>query len=175
MAVPTLKELKALKQKLQESSKQSYKGARLTPEGGTDFSRTKTGKTEPTEVKREEGAAAGVKEVGTSYGKGGEPEGTSVKAVKRPDGAKGAAKEYKAVQTAQGADSKEDSRKEGAGAAPKEWLKPSEFRDKLRSSLGLPLTDKLNKGNDGLNKAEKGGSTEANKAGTPAKVAEIKK
>ena len=63
MAVPTLKELKAIKDKLIES-KASYKGARLTPEGGKDFSRTKTGKQEPTEVKRDEGVAAGAKEAG---------------------------------------------------------------------------------------------------------------
>ena len=174
MAIPTLKELKALKAKLQES-KASYKGARLTPEGGKDFSRVKTGKAEPTEVKREEGAAAGAKEVGETHGKGGEPEGNGVKPVKRPEGVKGAVKDYKAEQPAQGADVKPVDRKEGVGAAPKEWLKPSEFRNQLRSQLGLPLNDKLNKGNDGLNKGDKGGSTDANKAGTPVKPAELKK
>ena len=174
MAVPTLKELKAIKDKLIES-KASYKGARLTPEGGKDFSRTKTGKQEPTEVKRDEGVAAGAKEAGETHGKGGEPEGNGAKAVKRPEGVKGAVKEYKAENTAQGADVKANDRAEGVGAAPKEWLKPSDFRNQLRSSLGLPLNDKLNKGNDGLNKGAKGGSTEPNKAGTPAKPAEISK
>lgn len=174
MAVPTLKELKALKQKIVES-KASYKGARFTPEGGKDFSRTKTGKVEPTENKRDEGAKAGAAEVGETHGKGGEPEGNKVKPVKAPEGAKGGAKEFKAEQPAQGADVKANDRAEGAGAADKEWIKPSEFRSKLRSQLGLPLNDKLNKGNDGLNKGEKGGSTDANKAGTPVKPAELKK
>jgi hypothetical protein len=174
MAIPTLKELKALKAKLQES-KASYSGARLTPEGGKDFSRTKTGKQEPTPVKRDEGVAAAPKEGQVEHGKGGEPEGNGVKPVKRAEGVKDAVKEYKAENTAQGADVKPVDRAEGVGAAPKEWLKPSEFRNNLRSQLGLPLGDKLNKGNDGLNKSAKGGSVEPNKAGTPAKPAELKK
>jgi hypothetical protein len=165
MAFPTLKELKALKAKLEESK--SYSGAKLTPVGGKDFSAPKA--KAPKEVTRDEGAAAGAKEAGETHGKGGEPEGNKVTPVKAPEGVKGGAKEFKAEQVAQGADVKANDRAEGVGAAPKEWLKPSEFRNNLRSQLGLPLNDKLNKGNDGLNKAPKGGSVEANKAGTPTK------
>jgi hypothetical protein len=171
MAVPTLKELKALKAKLEESK--SYKGAKLTPQGGKDFSATKGGKQEPTEVKRDEGAKAGAKEVGETHGKSGEPEGSNVKATKAPEGAKGGAKEYKAEQVPQGNDVKATDRKEGVGAADKEWIKPSEFRNKIRAELGLPLSSPLNKGNDGLNKAPKGGSVEGNKAGTPADKASV--
>lgn len=172
MSVPTLKDLKALRAKLQES-KASYKGAKLTPQGGKDFSEPKA--KEPKEVKRDEGAKAGAKEVGEQHGKGGEPEGNTVKPVKREEGAKGGVKEFKAEQPAQGADSKANDRQEGVGAADHEWIKPSQFREKLRSQLGLPLDDKLNKGNDGLNKGDKGGSVDANKAGTPVKPAELKK
>jgi hypothetical protein len=159
MSVPTLKELKALKAQLLESK--SYSGARLTPEGGKDFSRVKTGNQDPKEVKRAEGAAAAVTEVGETHGKAGEPEGSGVKAVKRPEGVSGSVKEYKADQTAQGADVKATDRAEGVGAAPKEWLKPSEFKNRLKALMGLPLDDKLNKGNDGLNKAAKTGSVES--------------
>lgn len=174
MAVPTLKELKALKSKLEESKK-SYTGAKLTPEGGKDFSPTKTGKQEPTEVKRDEGAAAGAKEVGEPHGKSGEPEGNKTTPVKRGEGVKDAVKEFKAEQPAQGADVKANDRKEGVGAADHEWLKPSDFKNKLRSQLGLPLNSPLNKGNDGLNKEPKGGSVDANKASTPVAPAELKK
>jgi hypothetical protein len=164
MAVPTLKQLKALKSKLEESKK-SYTGAKLAPEGGKDFSKP-TAK-EPKEVKRDEGVAAAPKEGKEDHGKGGEPEGNKVTPVKRPEGVKGGVKEFKAEQPAQGADVKAVDRAEGVGAAPKEWIKPSEFREKLRSQLGLPLNSPLNKGNDGLNKSPKGGSVEPNKAGTP--------
>jgi hypothetical protein len=160
MAFPTLKQLKALKAKIQESK--TYTGKKFKVDGVE----TKPAK-EPKEVNREEGVKAGVKEVGEDHGKGGEPEGNKVTPVKRPEGVKGGAKEFKAEQPAQGADVKPVTRDEGVGAAPKEWIKPSEFREKLRSQLGLPLNSPLNKGNDGLNKSPKGGSTEPNKAGTP--------
>lgn len=170
MAVPTLKELQALKKKLEEQK--SYNGAKLVPQGGKDFSAPKAKAPKP--VTREEGVDAAVKEGQVEHGKAGEPEGNGVKPVKRAEGVKDAVKEYKAENTAQGADVKATDRAEGVGAAPKEWLKPSEFRNNLRSKFGLPLNDKLNKGNDGLNKGSKGGSVEGNKAGTPA-PAEMKK
>jgi hypothetical protein len=164
MSYPSLKELKALKAKLEESK--SYTGAKLTPEGGKDFSAPKANA--PKEVKREEGVKAAPKEGNVEHGKSGEPEGSNVKPVKRAEGVKGApTKEFKADQVAQGADVKAVDRAEGVGAAPKEWVKPSDFRNNLRSQLGLPLNDKLNKGNDGLNKSAQKGSTEPNKAGTP--------
>jgi hypothetical protein len=167
MAIPTLKELKELQKKLQESK--TYTGKKLKVDGVE----TKPAKA-PKPVTREEGAKAGAKEVGEEHGKGGEPEGNGVKPVKRAEGAKDAVKEYKAEQPAQGADVKAVDRQEGVGAAPKEWLKPSEFKNRVRATLGLPLDDKLNKGNDGLNKAAKGGSTDGNKNPTPAD-AEAKK
>jgi hypothetical protein len=168
MAIPTLKELKALKAKLQEAK--TYTGKKLKVDG-VDVKPAAA----PKEVKRDEGVAAGAKEAGEVHGKGGAPEGNKTTPVKRAEGVKDATKEFKAEQVAQGADVKATDRAEGVGAAPKEWLKPSEFRNQLRSTLGLPLNDKLNKGNDGLNKSAPKGSTEPNTAGAPAKVAEIKK
>jgi len=80
-------------------------------------------------VAREQGAAAGVKETGkgdAKIGKKGE------------------------VEKAQKVD-----REEGAGAGAKEvgeYGNMSAFRAKVRGAFGLSLDDKLNKGNDGLNK-----------------------
>jgi hypothetical protein len=133
MPVPSIEKLRDLKKKLEESSKDSYKGARLTPEGGKDFKRT--GKTGTTPNPRKEGVAA-------------------------------ADKAWEATQVKQGS-TKPNPRKEGVAAADKEWLSPAAFREKIRGELGLPLNDKLNKGNDGLNKGAKAGTVEGNKAGTP--------
>jgi len=80
-------------------------------------------------VAREQGAAAGVKETGkgdAKIGKKGE------------------------VEKAQKVD-----REEGAGAGAKEvgeYGNLSAFRAKVRGAFGLSLDDKMNKGNDGLNK-----------------------
>ena len=80
-------------------------------------------------VSREQGVAAGVKEVG----KGGAKEGKKGE-----------------VEKAHKVD-----REEGAGAGAKEvgeYGNMSAFRAKVRGAFGLSLDDKLNKGNDGLNK-----------------------
>ena len=80
-------------------------------------------------VSREQGVAAGVKEVGKGDKKIGSKE-------------------------AAGTDNKVP-REEGAGAGAKEvgeYGNMSAFRAKVRGAFGLSLDDKLNKGNDGLNK-----------------------
>ena len=80
-------------------------------------------------VAREQGSAAGAKEVG----KGGAKEGSK-----------------EAVEKANPV-----GREEGASAGSKEvgeYGNLSKFRSKVRAAFGLSLDDKLNKGNDGLNK-----------------------
>lgn len=80
-------------------------------------------------VSREQGVAAGVKEVG----KGDKKIGT---------------------KEVPGKDTRVD-RQEGAAAGAKEvgeYGNMSAFRSKVRAAFGLSLDDKLNKGNDGLNK-----------------------
>ena len=80
-------------------------------------------------VDRAEGAAAGVKEVG----KGGAKQGSQ-----------------EAVDKAN-----TNKREEGSNAGSKEvgeYGDLTKFRSKVRSAFGLSLDDKMNKGNDGLNK-----------------------
>jgi hypothetical protein len=80
-------------------------------------------------VAREQGVAAAVKEVGKGDKKIGsnEPAGKDTK-VDRQEGAAAGAKEVG------------------------EYGNMSAFRSKVRAAFGLSLDDKLNKGNDGLNK-----------------------
>lgn len=60
------------------------------------------------------------------------------------------------------------SRPEGAEGGPKDWNgvlggSIAQFRDNVRKTLGLPLNDKLNQGNGGLNKdGERGGDIKKN-------------
>ncbi len=89
----------------------------------------KGAKTTVKAVSREQGVAAGVKEVGKGDKKIGSKE-------------------------AAGKDTKVD-RQEGVTAGAKEvgeYGNMSAFRSKVRAAFGLSLDDKLNKGNDGLNK-----------------------
>ena len=82
-------------------------------------------------VARDSGASAGVKEVG----KGGAKEGNNAE-----------------VEKAQTVDCQE-----GAGAGAKEvgeYGDLTKFRSKVRVAFGLSMDDKLNKGNDGLNKSK---------------------
>lgn len=80
-----------------------------------------------TGVARESGAAAGAKEVGDDHGTAGAPEGSDVKSV-----------------------TQETGRDEGSADAPKDFNQ--DFRQRIRTSLGLPLNDKLNQTGKGLGK-----------------------
>jgi len=79
-------------------------------------------------VNREAGATSGRKEVGDKEGHEGAVDGTNP--VHRPEGAEGGPKDFAG----------------GLGGAI------GEFRNRVRDTLGLPLNDKLNQGNSGLNK-----------------------
>lgn len=74
-------------------------------------------------VTRGEGAKEGAKEVGDEHGTDKKPEGSTVKPVDRSEGSVGAPKEYN-----------------------------QDFRNRIKSALGLPLNDKLNQTGKGLNK-----------------------
>jgi len=164
MSVPTLEKLKNLKKKLEESSKQIYTGAKLQPTGGKDFTATK--KSDVKENPRKEGVSAADKKWEASQVKQGSD---GIKQNPRKEGVSAADKKWDAEQVKQGAVVEANPRKEGVSAADHEWLSPAAFREKIRGELGLSLNDKLNKGNDGLNKGKPSGSVEGNKAGTPVK------
>jgi hypothetical protein len=54
-------------------------------------------------------------------------------------------------------------RADGAEGAPKEWNGSlGDFRNQVRGTLGLPLNDPKNQGNDGLNKDGKDGDVKQN-------------
>lgn len=78
-------------------------------------------------VKREEGSQAGASEVGDEHGTEKEVEGSSVKSV-----------------------TQETGRDEGSADAPKDYNQ--DFRNRIKSALGLPLNHKLNQTGKGLNK-----------------------
>lgn len=80
-----------------------------------------------TGVARESGAAAGHKEVGDEHGTGGAPEGSDVKSV-----------------------TQETGRDEGSADGPKDYNQ--DFRQRIKTALGLPLNDKLNQTGKGLGK-----------------------
>ena len=87
-------------------------------------------------VDREAGASAGRKETGDGDKEGSDKEVEGANPVDRAEGAEG---------------------------APKEWGgSVGEFRNRVRSVLGLPLDDAKNKGNDGLNKDGKTGDVKKN-------------
>lgn len=79
-------------------------------------------------VSRKEGAAAGVQEVGKGDKEGTDSEVDGANKVPRENGSAAGAKEVG------------------------EYGDMSSFRSKVRSAFGLSLDDKMNKGNDGLNK-----------------------
>ena len=79
-------------------------------------------------VTRDSGAAAGVKEVGKGDKEGNKAAVDKAETVKRDEGAGGGAKEVG------------------------EYGDLTKFRSKVRGAFGLSMDDKLNKGNDGLNK-----------------------
>lgn len=102
-------------------------------------------------IARGEGAAAGLKEVGTDDHGTKAAAGDGTKPVKRDEGSVAGAKEVgqdhgtaKAVEGAKPVD-----RKEGSGAAVQKY---ADFRAKIKSVLGLSLTDPLNATGKGLNK-----------------------
>lgn len=105
-------------------------GARSTDaeqKSGFEGNPTNPEGTNVTAVARESGASAGAKEVGDSHGKGGAPEGSDVKSV-----------------------TQETGRDEGSSTAPKDYNQ--DFRQRIKTALGLPLNDKLNQTGKGLGK-----------------------
>lgn len=134
-------------EKLDESTTAGYgaKSGGITPVGGY-------GETEVTGVPREEGAAAGEKEVGEDHGEKGGMDGI-VKPVPREEGAAAGEDE---VGEEHGAEAAVDGanpvpREEGAAAGKSEvgeYGDHESFRQRVRGALGLDLNDKLNKGFD---------------------------
>ena len=78
-------------------------------------------------VVRGEGSQEGAKEVGEEHGTEKEIQGSDVKSV-----------------------TQETGRAEGSADAPKKYNQ--DFRNRIKSALGLPLNDKLNQTGKGLNK-----------------------
>lgn len=143
------------------SKKHDGEGGANKPHGGTTVKNVETqGKTDgvsnsaPTDfdpkngdmgntksVSREAGASAGRSEVGDGDKEGQEGAVDGANPVDRPEGAEGGPKDFAG----------------GLGGAL------GEFRNRVRETLGLPLNDKLNQGNGGLNKdGERGGDIKKN-------------
>ncbi len=102
-------------------------------------------------IAREEGAVAGLKEVGTDDHGTKAATGTGTKPVGRAEGAvagnKEVGEEHGSKKAVEGANPV--PRKEGSGAAVQKY---GEFRAKIKAVLGLSLTDPLNATGKGLNK-----------------------
>ncbi len=100
-------------------------------------------------VAREIGAAAGAKEVGDEHGS--KAAVTDASPVKRGEGAAAGLKEVGDAHGSKAGVGKDESvpRKEGAQASVQKY---ADFRAKIKSVLGLSLTDPLNSVGKGLNK-----------------------
>lgn len=153
----TLKKLQNAWAKLDESS--SY-GDNKTIDASKSPDYGKEVKAVDQLPKREEGAQGTDEEQKSGFeGNDKAVEGSNVTPVSRGEGAKDGAKEVgedhgsdKAIpDTTVKSVTQETGRDEGAADAPKEFNQ--DFRNRIKSALGLPLNDKLNQTGKGLNKA----------------------
>jgi hypothetical protein len=113
-------------------------------EAYTKIAESEYGSKQP-EPKTDEGATAAPKEFKAEDKKIDTPAEN-----KREEGASKAPKEFEGNTKTVGTASN-DKGKEGAKEAPKKFESVSEFKNRLRGALGLPLDSKLNQGNKGIN------------------------
>lgn len=143
----TLKKLQKAWKQLDEDASYSDVGG-IKPVKGYGDKEVKT-------VPREDGAkGTDAEQKGGFNGNAKAVEGSNVKPNARAEGAPAGAKEvgdeHGTKNAIQGSSVKPVPRNEGSADAPKEYNQ--DFRNRIKSALGLPLNDKLNQVGKGLNK-----------------------